>query len=106
MGVAEKRQTKEGDGGYNCGSTRLSIKNYEYQEDNRHARCVYKVLRMCGEGDETSVSYIVSEYRKLAQKQYRCWRQDKEAQVIHWNLCGKLGFERDENCCSHEPKPV
>ena len=28
------------------------------------------------------------------------------AQVIHWNLCGKLGFKRDENCCSHEPKPV
>ena len=24
----------------------------------------------------------------------------------HWNLCGKLGFERDENCCSHEPKLV
>ena len=28
------------------------------------------------------------------------------AQVIHWNLCGKLGFERDENYCNHEPKPV
>ena len=83
-----------------------ALKNYEYQEDNRQARCVYKVLRMCGEGDETSVSYIVSECRKLDQKQYRCWRRDKVAQVIHWNLCGKLGFERDENCCSHEPKPV
>ena len=61
---------------------------------------------MCGEGDETSVSHIVSECRKLAQKQYRCWRQDKVAQVFHWDLCGKLGFERDENYCNHEPKPV
>ena len=34
------------------------------------------------------------------------WRQDKVAQVIHWNLCGKLGNERDENYCNHEPKPV
>ena len=59
MGVVEKRQTKEGDGGYNCGSRRPSIKNYEYQEDNRQARCVCKVLRMCGEGDETSVSHIL-----------------------------------------------
>ena len=70
MGVAEKRLTKEGDGGYDYGSTRLSIKNYEYQEDNRQERCVCKVLRMCGEGDET-VSHIVSGCRKLAQKQYR-----------------------------------
>ena len=53
MGVAEKRQTKEGDGGYNCGSTRLNIKNYEYQEDNRHVRWSTK-CSMCGEGDETA----------------------------------------------------
>ena len=61
--------------------------------------------RMCGEGDETA-SHIVSECRKLAHKQYRCWRQDRVEQVIHWDLCGKLGFERDENYCNNEPKPV
>ena len=51
---------------------------------------------MCGEGDET-VSHIVSECNKLDQKQYRCWRHDTVAQVIHWELCGKLGYDRDEN---------
>ena len=61
--------------------------------------------RMCGEGDET-VSHIVSECRKLAHKQYRCWRQDRVEQVIYWDLCGKLGFERDENYYNNEPKPV
>ena len=50
---------------------------------------------MCGEGDET-VSHIVSECKKLDQKQYRCWRHDTVAQVIHWELCGKLGYDRDE----------
>ena len=35
-------------------------------EDDRKAKCVNK---MCGEGDET-VSHIVSECKKLAQKQY------------------------------------
>ena len=59
--------------------------------------------RMCGEGDET-VSHIVSEFRKLVQKQYRCWRQDKVEQVIHWDLCGKLGFERDEHYCTWDFK--
>ena len=26
--------------------------------------------------------------------------------MIHWDLCRKLGFERDENYCNHEPKQV
>ena len=40
-------------------------------KQNVSAKC-----RMCGEGDET-VRHIVSECKKLAQKQYRCWRHDK-----------------------------
>ena len=32
--------------------------------------------------------------RKLVQKQHRCWRHDKVARVIHWKLCGKLGYDR------------
>ena len=28
------------------------------------------------------------------------------AQVIHWELCRKLGYDRDENYCNHELKPV
>ena len=60
---------------------------------------------MCGEGDET-VSHIVSECKKLDQKQYRGWRQEKVAQVIHWELCGKLGYDRDVKYYSHEPLSV
>ena len=69
-------------------------------KENASSKC-----KMCGESDET-VSHVVSECRKLAEKQYRCWRQVKVAQVTHWDLCGKLGYERDENYCNHELKPV
>ena len=49
MEVAEKRQTKEGDGGYNHGITRPSnsIKRI-IDKQNVSAKC-----KMCGEGDET-----------------------------------------------------
>ena len=60
---------------------------------------------MYGEGDET-VSDTVSECKKLAQKQYRRWRCDKLAKVIHWNLCGKLGYDRDEKYYNDEPQAV
>ena len=46
-------------------------------KQNVSAKC-----RMCGERDET-VSHIVSECKKLDQKQYRGWRQEKVAQMIH-----------------------
>ena len=60
---------------------------------------------MYRESDETN-NHIVSEYKKLAQKQYRCWRHDKVAQVINWLLCGKLGYDRDEKNYNQEPQPV
>ena len=41
--------------------------------------------KTCGGSDET-ISDIVSEYKKLSQKQYQCWRHDKLTQVIHWDL--------------------
>ena len=69
-------------------------------KQNVSAKC-----RMCGESDET-VSHIVSECKKLDQKQYRGWRQEKVAQVIHWELCGKLGYDRDVKCYNHEPLSV
>ena len=61
--------------------------------------------RMCEESDETN-NHIVSESKKLAHKQYRCWRHDKVAQVIHRGLCEKLGYDRDEKNYNHEPQPV
>ena len=59
--------------------------------------------RMCGEGDET-VSHIVSECRKLAQKQFISMleaRQSGADDSFIWNLCGKLGYDRNERIMSH-----
>ena len=33
-------------------------------------------------------------------------RHDKVAQVIHWDLCGRLGYDRDKEYYNHEPQPV
>ena len=30
----------------------------------------------------------------------------QKAQVIHWYLCEKLGYDRDEKYYNHEPQPV
>lgn len=61
--------------------------------------------RMCGIREET-VSHIVSECHKLAQKYYRHWRHDKVAQIIHWHMCGMHGFERGPKWYDHTPAPV
>ena len=49
------------------------------------------MCRMCGERDET-ISHNVSECKKLTQNEYKKWRHDKVAAVIHWHLCHKFGF--------------
>ena len=61
--------------------------------------------RMCKEKEET-ISHILSECKMLAQKQYKIWRHDKVAQIIHWNLCGRWGFERNGRWYDHTPEPV
>ena len=43
---------------------------------------VSSACRLCGERDET-VAHIVAECKMLAQKQYRQWRHDKVATIIH-----------------------
>ena len=56
--------------------------------------------RMCGEREET-IAHIVSECQKLAQREYKSWRHDKVAAVIHWYLCKKFGFECDDKYYNH-----
>ena len=48
--------------------------------------------RMCGEREE-SISHILAECKMLAQNQYRLWRHDKVAQIIHWQFCERYNFE-------------
>ena len=37
---------------------------------------------------------IFFKCKKLAQKDYNNWEHDKVAQMIHWRLREKVGFER------------
>ena len=55
---------------------------------------VSPVCRMCSEREET-VGHIVAESKTLVQKYFKGWRLNKVVQVIHWQLCDKLGFERE-----------
>ena len=61
--------------------------------------------RLCGAAEET-VSHIVSECQKLAQKEYKEIRHDNVAKVIHWKLCEKWGFERSDKWYTHKPEKV
>ena len=37
---------------------------------------------------------------------YKGWRQDKVAKAIHWGLCEKLGFEKEDKWYNQVPKLV
>ena len=47
--------------------------------------------RMCDKKSET-ISHIVSECEKLAQKDYKR-RYDYVARIVHWKLCGKYNLK-------------
>ena len=62
----------------------------------QNSRC-----RLCGDRDET-VNHIISECRKLAQKEYKTW-QDWVGKVIHWELCKELIFDhRTNGICTNQ----
>ena len=60
--------------------------------------------RLCGDRDET-INHIISEYRKLAQKEYKA-RNDWVGKVIHWEMCKKLQFDHTNKWYMHNPAPV
>ena len=62
------------------------------------------LCRLCGAKGE-SISHLVSECSKLAQKQYKA-RHDSVAQIIHWELCGMYEFGREKKWYEHEPQSV
>ena len=62
------------------------------------------LCRMCGERGET-VSHLVSECSKLAQREYKR-RHDNVAKYIHWLLAEKYGFERATNWYEEKPEGV
>ena len=76
-----------------------SVKNIIYKEN------VSKECRLCGKADET-IAHIVSECQQLAQVQYKGWRHDKVAQIVHWKLCQKLGLDYGDRWYNHKVENV
>ena len=62
------------------------------------------LCRMCGERVET-ISHLVSECGKLAQKEYKK-RHDNVARYVHWQLCKEGGFERADKWYEQKPEAV
>jgi len=79
--------------------TTNNIRKIIYKEN------VSSLCRMCGKYDET-IAHITSECPKLAQNEYKTWRHDQVARVIHWKLCEKWGFEKGETWYKHTPEKV
>ena len=52
-----------------------------------------------------TISHIVSECEKLAQKEYKR-RHDNVARIVHWKLCGKYNLKRSEKWYEHAPEDV
>ena len=48
------------------------------------------LCRMCNKSE--TISHIVSEYEKLAQKEYKR-RHDNAARRVHWKFCGKCNLK-------------
>ena len=70
-----------------------------------HTEDVSSLYRMCGKFDET-IAHIVAECPSLAQNEYKKWRHDQVARMIHWKLCEKWGFERGEVWYTHNAEKV
>ena len=60
--------------------------------------------RLCGEKGE-SVTRIVCECEKLAQREYK-QRHDNVAKVVHWKLCEKNHLEKKDKWYEHAPDSV
>jgi len=62
------------------------------------------ICRMCGARNET-VSHIISECSKLAQKEYKR-RHDNVGKYIHWKLCKKYNIDSKARWYEHSPKGI
>ena len=79
-----------------CSAQEQSIQtNYIKQNIDKTTRST--LSRMCGTTNET-ISPIVSECGKLAQKKYK-QRHDSVWRYVHWQFCEKLGFNEARTVC-------
>ena len=84
------------------------------QEQALRARNIRKIIdkekisgmcRMWGEREET-VAHIASECKKLVQSEYKNWRHDKVAAIMHWESCKKFGVAVKEKWRDHKAEKV
>ena len=66
---------------------------------------VNPLCRLCGNRDET-LAHIISECEILKQRQYKIWRHDAVAKVIHWDLCKMNDLPHSEKWYEHQPTAV
>ena len=59
---------------------------------------------MCGTRND-NISHIVSECRKLAQKEYKR-RHDNVGRYVHWQFSEKIGFNRARLWYGHETESI
>ena len=86
-----------------CSAQEQSIRT-NYIKYNIDKTAESPLCRMCGTRNET-ISHIVSEYDKLAQKEYKR-RHDSVGRYVHWQFCEKLGFNRARLWYEHKPESV
>ena len=65
----------------------------------KQARCNKIAIWLCGDRDET-ISQIISECRKLVQKEYKT-RHNLLRKLIHWELCKKFKFDHKNKWYCH-----
>ena len=84
-----------------CSAQKQSIRT-NYIKYNIGKTAELPLCRMGGKRNET-ISHIVSECGKLAQKEYKR-RHDSVGRYVHWEFCEKLGFNRARLWYEHEPE--
>ena len=86
-----------------CSAQKQSIQT-NYIKCNIDKTAESPLCRMCRTRNET-ISHIVSEWSKLAQKEYKR-RHDIVGRFVHEQFCEKLGFNRARLWYEHEPERV
>ena len=66
---------------------------------------VSPLYRMCGKREET-IAHVMAECEKLAQNQYKNWRQDRVWRTIHWEFRKRYCFNCREKWYDHIPEGI
>ena len=74
-------------------------------QDQANGKNIQSIRRVSVVGDET-VAHIVSNFSKLAQKEYKQVKHYNIAKMLYWKLCEKWGFNKAEKWYIHKTEKV